>query len=169
MLRFARRYGLSNAQAEDAVQDTLVKFIDLYRLGQYDRSQGRLGAWLFALMYQSIRSHRRDDARAPRQSPVVVDRTTFFSALPNEDQANQAWEQEWEQHAIESCIAQLKSEISPSHYRAFELTTLRAVPATEVADQLGLTRDAVYQARYRALKRLKELRSQFQGVEELAI
>lgn len=168
MLRFARRCGLSDAQAEDAVQDTLVTFIEAYRLGQYDRTRGRLGAWLFALMYQSIRSQRRDDARAPRQAPGVIDRTTFFSALPDEDQAHRAWEQDWEQHTIESCIAQLKGEISPSHFRAFELTTVRSVPAAEVAAQLGLTRDAVYQARYRALKRLEELRSQFQGIEELA-
>ena len=168
MIRFARRCGLSEEQAEDAAQDTLVQFVERYRDGQYERSRGRLGSWLFTLMYNSIRSQRRDDARSPRQAPRVIDRTTFFSALPDEASAARVWEQDWEHHAISTCIDQLRSEVSPSHYQVFELTTFREVPAAEVARQLGLTRDAVYQARYRVLKRLEELRETFNGVEELA-
>ena len=167
MVRFARRCGLSEEQAEDATQDTLVRFVEQYRDGEYDRSRGRLGSWLFALMYNSIRSQRRDDARSPKQGPRVIDRTTFFSALPDETTAKQAWEQDWEHHALSMCLNQLRSEVSPSHFQIFELTTFREVPAAEVARQLGLTRDAVYQARYRMLKRLEELRVTFHGVEEL--
>ena len=167
MVRFARRCGLTEEQAEDATQDTLVRFVEQYREGQYDRSRGRLGSWLFTLMYNSIRSQRRDDARSPKQGPRVIDRTTFFSALPEEATAKQVWEQDWEHHALSMCMNQLRSEVSPSHFQIFELTTFREVPAAEVARQLGLTRDAVYQARYRMLKRLEELRETFQGVEEL--
>jgi len=167
MVRFARRCGLTEEQAEDATQDTLVRFVEQYREGQYDRSRGRLGSWLFTLMYNSIRSQRRDDARSPKQGPRVIDRTTFFSALPDEATAKQVWEQDWEHHALSMCMNQLRSEVSPSHFQIFELTTFREVPAAEVARQLGLTRDAVYQARYRMLKRLEELRETFQGVEEL--
>ncbi|MFG0314416.1 MAG: RNA polymerase sigma factor [Phycisphaerales bacterium] len=168
MIRFARRCGLSEEQAEDAAQDTLVQFVERYRDGQYERSRGRLGSWLFTLMYNSIRSQRRDDARSPRQAPRVIDRTTFFSARPDEASAARVWEQDWEHHAISTCIDQLRSEVSPSHFQVFELTTFREVPAAEVARQLGLTRDAVYQARYRVLKRLEELRETFNGVEQLA-
>lgn len=167
MVRFARRCGLTEEQAEDATQDTLVRFVEQYREGQYDRSRGRLGSWLFTLMYNSIRSQRRDDARSPKQGPRVIDRTTFFSALPDEATAKQVWEQDWEHHALSMCMNQLRSEVSPSHFQIFELTIFREVPAAEVARQLGLTRDAVYQARYRMLKRLEELRETFQGVEEL--
>ena len=166
MLGFARRYGLSDAQAEDAVQNALVSFFEAYQSGQYDRSRGRLRAWLFTLMYQSIRSQRRDDARSPRQSPGRSHRTTFFSGLPDEGEAQEVWEQDWERHTIDTCMSQLKSEVSPTHYRAFELTTFRQVPAAEVANQLGLSRDAVYQARYRVLKRLEELRDTFNAVTE---
>jgi len=62
-------------------------------------------------------------------------------------------------------MSQLRGEVNPTHYRVFELMTLRRVPATEVAEQVGLSRDAVYQARYRVLKRLEELRTDFDGVE----
>ena len=168
MLGFARRYGLSDAQAEDAVQNALVSFFEGYQSGQYDRGRGRLRTWLFTLMYQAIRSQRRDDARSPKQAPRAIDRTTFFSALPDEASAEQIWQQDWEHHALSTCMNQLRSEVSPSHFQVFELTTFREVPAAEVAQQLGLSRDAVYQARYRMLKRLEELRETFNGVEELA-
>ena len=169
MLSFARRCGLSEAQGEDAVQDALVRFLEDYRAGRYEREKGRLGSWLFALMYQSIRSHRRDGGRAPIQSPGAEarsGRTTFFSALPDEREAKEAWEEDWERCAIDTCLGRLRAEVSADHYRAFELTTVRRVPAHEVAQQLGMTRDAVYQARFRALKRLGALRAEFEGVDE---
>jgi RNA polymerase sigma factor (sigma-70 family) len=168
MLHFAGRMGLSDAQAEDAVQDALVQFLEGYREGKYDRSKGRLGSWLFALMYQSIRSHRRDGYRSPMQAPTPTHRTTFFSALPDENTARAEWEMDWDRHSINRCMSQLRGEVNPTHYRAFELMTIRQVPAMEVAEQLGLSRDAVYQARYRVLKRLEELRGEFDGIEEIA-
>ena len=168
LIRFAQRCGLTHEQAEDATQETLMRFVEGYRAGEYERERGRLSSWLFTLMFNTIRSHRRDDARAPKQAPRAIDRTTFFSALPDEGTAKHAWEQDWEHHAITTCIDQLRSEVSPTHFRAFELTTFRDVPANEVAHQLGISRDAVYQARYRILKRLEELRDAFNGVEELA-
>ena len=168
MMRFAGRFGLSDAHAEDAVQDAMVQFLEGYREGRYDRTKGRLGSWLFALMYQSIRSHRRDGARSPKQAPNPSNRTTFFSALPDEEAARAEWEMDWDRHSINQCMAVLRGEVNPTHYRAFELMTIRQVPAMEVAEQLGLSRDAVYQARFRVLKRLEQLRSEFDGVEGLA-
>ncbi len=168
MLHFASRQGLTQEQAEDAVQDALLRFVQGYRDGQYDRSRGRLGAWLFTLMYQSIRSHRRDGVRAPIQAPKLTNRTTFFSALPDEEEARTDWELEWDRHTIGACMTQLRGEVNPTHFRAFELMTLRQVPANEVADQLGMSRDAVYQARYRILKRLETLRDEFDGVDGVA-
>lgn len=168
MLRFASKLGLSDAQAEDAVQDAMMQFLQGYRDGQYDRSKGRLGSWLFALMYQSIRSHKRDGARSPMQSPDPARRTTFFSGLPSDDEARDEWELQWDRNAINRCMSQLRGEVNPTHYRVFELMTLRRVPASEVAELVGLSRDAVYQARYRVLKRLEELRTEFDGVKAVA-
>ena len=171
LLGFARRYGLSDAECEDAAQDALVRFLEAYRDGRYDRTKGRLGTWLFTLMYQSIRSHKRDGARSPRQAPGRAQgansdgRTTFFSALPDERIAREDWDEDWERHTVESCLSQLRSEVSPTHFRAFELTACREVPASEVARELGMSRDAVYQVRYRALKRLGELREGFESRE----
>lgn len=65
---------------------------------------------------------------------------------------------------INRCLSQLRGEVNPTHYRVFELMILRQVPAKEVSKQVGLSHDAVYQARYRVLKRLEELRSEFDGV-----
>lgn len=168
MLGFASKFGLSEALAEDAVQEALIKFVEGYRSGQYDRERGRLGTWLFTLLYHSIRSQRRDNARSPIQGPRSNARTTFFSAIPDQHEAQQDWELDWERHTLSTCMSQLRGEMSPTHFRAFELTSLQQVPAAEVADQLNMSREAVYQARYRVLKRLEELRVTFEGIEESA-
>lgn len=165
LLSFAMRSGLSQAQAEDATQEALVSFIEGYRAGRYNRSRGRLGSWLFALAYQSIRSHRRDAARGAGQSPSLAGRTTFFSALPDEDDARSRWELDWDRHLLAECLAQLRAELSTEHMLAFELAALKEVPAGTVAEELGISRDSVYQIRFRALKRLSELREELDAVE----
>lgn len=165
LLSFAMRSGLSQAQAEDATQEAMLSFIEGYRSGRYDRSRGRLGSWLFTLAYQSIRSQRRDAARDAKQSPSLVGRTTFFSALPDEENARSDWEQDWDRHLLAECLTQLRAELNATHMRAFELAALKEVPAETVAEELGISRDSVYQIRFRALKRLSELREELDAVE----
>ncbi|MCA9303582.1 MAG: sigma-70 family RNA polymerase sigma factor [Phycisphaerales bacterium] len=165
LIRFAQNCGLSSTEAEDATQDAMMKFVEAYRAGRYDRSRGRLGSWLFTIAYQSIRSHRRDAGRSPVQAPVVSGRTTFFSAIPDEQSARTQWDTDWDRYLLDACLHQLRSELNPTHLLAFELVAIKEVPAQTVADELGISRDTVYQIRYRALKRLSELRETLDAVE----
>lgn len=165
LMSFAIRSGLNRSQAEDATQEALLSFIEAYRAGKYDRSKGRLGSWLFTLAFQSIRSHRRDVARGAAQSPTIGGRTTFFTGLPDEEAARSQWEDDWDRHLLAECVRQLRAELSETHMLAFELVAIKEVPAATVAQEIGISRDAVYQIRFRALKRLSELREQLDDVE----
>ena len=165
LVRFGMRFGLSQSQAEDAAQDAMVSFVEAYRAGRYDRERGRLSSWLFALAFNAIRSHRRDERRAPAQGPLGdPGRTTFFSALPDEAEAEKAWELDWEHHVLTECLARLRGEIEKHTYEAFELVSLKQMAPAAVAERLGISRDSVYQAKLRALRRLGELRAELEQV-----
>lgn len=159
--RFVQRMGLSEATAEDVVQETMVAFLRGFREGRYSRDRGRLSSWLFGIAYREALRAARNSAR-DRQSPERHGRTTFFTDQPDE-QARATWDDSWERFVLVRCLEKLRGELSDQNYRAFELTSLRAVPAGAVAEQLGMTRNAVFIARHRALRRVAELRAEFEG------
>lgn len=161
VLHFAMRLGLPEAAAEDVVQSTMLAFISAYREGRYSKNRGRLSSWLFGIAYREALQVKRKIARE-RQSPQFDGRTTFFAGQPDEERARTTWTETWERHVLDRCMAQVSAEIEPSTYEAFELTALRGVPPEEVSSRLGLSRNAVFIAKHRVLKRIGELRREYE-------
>jgi RNA polymerase sigma factor (sigma-70 family) len=161
IVRFARDLGLAADEAEDVAQETLMDFLKAYRSGQYDRAKGRLSAWLFGIARRRVRNARRREAGRPR--PVTgPDRTAFWENLPDEDAARRSWDASWERAVIEHCLQQVRIEVEPTTIRAFELFAIQGRPAAEVAGELGLSRNAVFIAKHRVMKRILELRQQME-------
>ena len=50
IIGFARRLGLTDDDAADIAQETLVRFVKEYRAGKYDRTRGRLRTWIIAMV-----------------------------------------------------------------------------------------------------------------------
>ncbi len=161
---FAIRLGLNDSAAEDVVQSTLLAFIRAYREGRYEKDRGRLSSWLFGIAYREslrvIRSGKREF-----QSPPAPGRTTFLSGRPDEELARRTWTQTWERHVLDRCMEQARGEVASNTFEAFELTALRDVPAEAVARELGMSRNAVFIAKHRVLKRIAELRREYDPVE----
>jgi DNA-directed RNA polymerase specialized sigma24 family protein len=59
----------------------------------------------------------------------------------------------------------VRAEVESNTIRAFELFALHGRPAAEVAGELGLSRNAVFIAKHRVMKRVLELRRQFEAID----
>ncbi|UCD76845.1 MAG: sigma-70 family RNA polymerase sigma factor [Phycisphaerales bacterium] len=163
IVRFARDLGLGPEEAEDVAQETLLDFVRAYREGQYDREKGRLSAWLFGIAHRRVLDAGRKMARRPRA--LGTDRqTAFWENLPDEQAARRSWDQSWQQAVLQQCVDQIRTEMQPKTIRAFELFAVEQRPAAEVARELGMSRNAVFIAKHRVLKRVLELTRQFESV-----
>jgi RNA polymerase sigma factor (sigma-70 family) len=161
----AMKLGLSSAEAEDVVQETLVAFLEGFRAGKYRREVGRLSSWLFGIAYRQAANARRRRAGA-KEKPVAGDnRTAFWDHVPEESDVSQAWDLEWERAMLESCLECAKAEVAPTTYRAFEMIVREGRSPDDAARETGLSRDAVYVAKHRMLKRLAELTKEFEETE----
>ncbi|MEP0845875.1 MAG: sigma-70 family RNA polymerase sigma factor [Phycisphaerae bacterium] len=161
IVAFARRLGLPHTDAEDVAQTTLLTFAQRLREHAYDRERGRLRAWLFGIAYHCARDLRRRRAAdvaqaAPGQS------TTFWADVADEDSATKTWDEEWERAMLERCLRSVRRELSEQSLRAFELVTQQGRSADDAARELGMSREAVYVAKHRVLKRLRELAQQYE-------
>ena len=157
IVSFARSMSLSQADAEDAAQETLLAFAEAYRRGQYDPAKGRLSKFLFGIAYRQALRARRVGAQV---APVG---TTVWSQVPDEQSASGIWDVEWERGLLDECLAQVRTEFEPQTYRAFELTVRDGRDAADAANELGVPIKSVYNAKHRILKRIRELREQFES------
>lgn len=173
LVAFARRLGFGPEDARDIAQQTLGEFAAAYRLGKYRREEGRLSSWLIGIARHVCSGVRRarvgrrraggeadaqgQGASAPRRDWQAPD--GVLGAIPDEAHLTRLWEQERRLVILGRAIGVLRDEgkIDESTLLAFELFALRGVGAEQAAAQCGVSVDAVYVAKYRLTRRLREI------------
>ncbi len=158
--RFAKKLGLRPEEADDVAQEALLAFASGLRKGNYDPERGRLSSWLFGIAYRKVLKARRKwhtDAKYGRGQNTI-----FWQEIPGEDEASQTWERLWQQHVFKRCLERVREEVRPRTFRAFELVAIENRSAEDVAAELGITRNAVFIAKHRILKRMRELQKELE-------
>ena len=165
IVRFALGQGVGPAEADDVAQETLLAFADAFRAGRYDVHKGRLSRWLFGIAYRQILRAREARNRHPIVPAPGDSRTDSGPEVAAEAAATRSWDIEWERAILVQCLERARVEVQPATYRAFELAALENRDAAAVAQELAIDVKAVYNAKHRLLKRVRELR---QSIEQLA-
>ena len=80
-----------------------------------------------------------------------------LGALASEDDLRALWERESSDALLCECLRVVRGEVSATTLRAFQRFALDELPADEVARELGVSRNAVFQAKRRVLAKLREL------------
>jgi RNA polymerase sigma-70 factor (ECF subfamily) len=159
LIATARRAGLADADAHDVVQETILTFVRKFRAGAYDADRGRLRAWLQGIAFNKIREARRRLARREVQIVSAGDSTGMINRVPDVNELSQIFEEQWQKAVLEECLAQLRSQVDPRTIEAFRLYALEELPAEQVAERLGVSRNAVYISKTRVLTRLRKLQT----------
>jgi RNA polymerase sigma-70 factor (ECF subfamily) len=156
LVAFARKLGLSEQDAADAAQDTLLVFAVGHREGKYDRSKGRLRTWLLGIATNKIREIRRKG----RREFVPVDEddgTRLINQIEDDHTMSDLWEEQWREAVLEACLKEVREQVEPVTMRAFELFVLQEWPAEKVASELGISANAVFKGKRRVLTRMHQI------------
>lgn len=163
IIHFGRTLGLTPEEAEDAAQETLLAFVKAWQQGRYEREKGRLSSWLFGFAKRIILNTRQ---QRPRERMMASDTQgdDFWSQVPDDETLVLTWETQWKRVVLARCLERLREEADAKVFSAFSRYALQEQPVHQVAEQLGMSRNAVYIAKCRMLTRLRELESDLQDV-----
>ncbi|MDX2197806.1 MAG: sigma-70 family RNA polymerase sigma factor [Phycisphaerae bacterium] len=147
---FARRRGLQEADAEDVVQDVLLSLSKAMAGFEYDPARGKFRSYLKTVTQHAIfrRFSQNPAAAALSQVGSVADAGSGGS------DAETAWEAEWREYHMREAWKTVSSEFNDTDLRAFQRYAVAGESVGDVASSLGLSVDAVYQAKSRILRRL---------------
>jgi len=165
IMNYARRsFGLHPHDAEDAAQVVLEAFCRAYCRGDYNREKGRLRTWLFTIAHNQIVNLLRKRPRREVQAAGDTSRTDAFARISAEDRTEDIWEEEWRRNVLTACLEEARRQFDSRTIRAFDALTTQGLSARQVAEELGMTTNAVYLAKHRVLKRIREMVSPMEEV-----
>jgi RNA polymerase sigma-70 factor (ECF subfamily) len=157
----ARKAGLTPEEAQDAVQDTCVAVAQNIGEFRYDPARCSFKSWLLLLTRQRIIWQlRKRPPVALSSASLATDttRTPTVERLPDPGglALEAIWDAEWQEHLLETALAQVKSKVKSRQYQIFDLVVLQRWSVDDVARTLGLNRAQVYLAKHRVSALLKQ-------------
>jgi RNA polymerase sigma factor (sigma-70 family) len=152
---FARKRGLQDADAADLMQDVMRSVSSAVERLEYDRDRGTFRGWLFTITRNKVFNFLSARRIRPRGSG---DSTTnqLLDAEPDRAGESDEWELEYQRRLAARAMDAIQKEFQPATWKAFWLTAVDGLPATEAGKQTGLSSGAVYVAKSRVLARLKD-------------
>jgi RNA polymerase sigma factor (sigma-70 family) len=157
---FARNLGASQQDIDDIIQDVFLRFFIASPKFTYDPAKGRFRGYLKVATLNVIRT--RLGARAKLNTVPLAD--IGDDDVPLES----TWDEAWQRQLLKRAIELVREEYA-SHsktFDAFERYVILAMPAEEVARDLGTSVDNIYQAKHRVTEAIRERVKQLQQAEQ---
>ncbi len=148
---FAVRSGCNASLTCDILQETMIVLTRKLPEFQYDKEKGSFRSWLLHIVFCRVADlHRRQHACRRREDE-------FWNLLPEQSsELEQKWDEEWHANRLRHSLRRLRQELSPGAYQIFTDLVLEKKTAEEVAAN-GMTTNAVYQQKYRAIRQFKQV------------
>jgi RNA polymerase sigma-70 factor (ECF subfamily) len=154
--------GLSDADADEVLQDTLVSVSKEMPQFRYDPNRGSFKGWLFLIARRRIADHFRRQYRHNRlEQESLQEAAVEKLSDPKNDSLSQFWDEEWRIHHIQQAMDRVKRKVSPAQWQMFDLAAIQGWPTDKICTLLKVNRAQIYMARMRVGRLMKaELHSE---------
>ena len=157
----AIKSGLTAAEAQDVVQETIISVArDIHKF-ERDRTLGSFKGWLRNIIRWRIADQLRKRTRASwgDASQTGADQPRPDVAEipdPTGGGSESVWEEEWQANLLKAALEAIKTRVREEHYQIFDLYVIKQWPVIDVAQALGVNVGLVYLVKYRISALLKK-------------
>ena len=156
----ARKSGLTDSEAQDVVQETIITVAKNIDKLKYDPAIGSFKGWLLQITRWRIADQfRRREPENAKWPGLADDRlTATIERVPDSRivDLDAVWEANWKENLFDAAIARVKKKVDPKQFQVFDCYVRKEWPAQKVAERLGLNVGQVYLARHRVGALLKK-------------
>ncbi len=154
----ARKAGLTDAEADEVVQETLISVAKKIAEFEHAGNPGSFRAWLYRQahwrMADRFRARSRETRMAAREEcDIGADPRQKEDAGPVNPPLDQTfenlWNAEWEEYIRLSAIAHVKRQAGARQFQLFDLHVLQGLTVQAAAKAAGATPAAVFMAKSR--------------------
>ncbi len=156
MSGWLKRRGVPDDVAEDVRQEVLVKVFSEIREFNHNGRTGAFRAWLRMVMMHRLRTIQRRSFRPGEAN--ATDWSVVADQLEDDNsEMSRQWDAEHDRHLIKRLLELISPEFEEKSMLAFRRVILHGEEASAVADDLGLSLNAVRIAQSRILAALRRV------------
>ena len=171
----AIKSGLTQTEAQDVVQETLLSVSKNIKEFKADPARGSFKGWLLKLtrwrVLDAVRKRPREEVARAHKAVHRNDSSATTSTVaripdPAGDVLDRIWDNEWERNLLAAALEKLERQVNAKHYQVFYLHVIKQCPVEKVARIASITPDQVYLIKHRLgavfKSALEELEKQMQ-------
>ena len=168
ILGFAIRAGLTEVEAQEVVQETLIAAAKNLPEFRYDPKVCSFKTWLLNLSNWRVKDQLRKRLPAEHSKAREADRTATIERVadPAGVELEQIWDREWHATLLEAACEKVKRQVELKQWQIFDLYVLKEWKPGEVAKALGVNVTRVYVTKHRVSaavkKEIKRLEKRFE-------
>jgi len=161
---YAVKSGLSDATAQDVVQESIITVSK--NVAKYDPAKSSFKGWLYMIVSSRIvdrlRKHQRSLKCIPLQNDLGGQRPGLNPSAANGVNAfEDIWEKEWQNALLQIATEKVKKRVNPRQFQMFDLLVSKEWPSADVQKMMGVSESAVRKAKDRIIdlieKEVKQL------------
>ena len=153
---WARKGGLQEADAADVCQEVFRQVSGSIKTLDFERPDRNFRGWLWTITRRALARYYGKEAKAPNAAggTTAVRKLGQIPDWIDDEEAPETPSADAEVmlHAAEI----IKGDFEEHTWLAFWMSAVEEQQASDIAEKLGMTRNAVRQAKFRVLTRLKE-------------
>ena len=154
----ARRAGLSEADAQDIVQETILKVHNSLDRFEYNRKRGTFKGWLRTVTRSRLNDFFKKQQRRPALNRPLEEAADELQNLedPEGPEIEKIWDEEWNRNLIQAALGRTKKLSSPKQFQIFKCHYIDEWTVRETCRTLGVNAAQVYMAKQRVGKIFRE-------------
>ena len=156
----ARQSGLTETEAQEVVQETIITVAKKVGKLQYDPARGSFKGWLLHITRWRIADQFRKRRPGEDKHRFSDDTrmTGTIERLPDTEATDldALWEREWRENLLAAAMQRVKKKVEAKQFQIFDCYVRKEWPAQKVATELGVSVGQVYLARHRVAVALKK-------------
>ena len=154
----ARRAGLSEADAQDIVQETILKVHKSLDRFEYNRKRGTFKGWLRTVTRSRLNDFFKKQQRRPALNQPLEEAADELQNLedPEGPEIEKIWDEEWNRNLIQAALSRTKKLSSPKQFQIFKCHYIDEWTVRETCRTLGVNAAQVYMAKQRVGKIFRE-------------
>ena len=157
----ARKAGMTEVEAQDVVQETMVSVARHMPTFKYNPAIGSFKTWLLNMTrWRIVDQMRKRQPSQPHHASAggtATGTATIEKVVdPASPDMDNLWNTEWERTLLDAAIDKVRVHLDPQKYQIFDFYVNKGWAPDKVAEAFGIPVGQVYQAKHRVTEMIKD-------------
>lgn len=155
----AIKSGLTDAEAQDVVQETVISVSRSMPNFRYDPERGSFNSWLLQVTMRRISDQlqKREPLVEPAQTSTSTG-TSTIDRVPDPAGFGLAalWDEEWENNLMQAATQRVKNKVDARHYQIYDCYVIKGWPLGQIIETFRIGRGRAYQIKHRISRLIRQ-------------